>query len=100
MFARNFHYVVTAKHQLVAKALKKERRIGYDAESFRGREAIPEDMGVFGAIDEDGNEFLNLHGRVGDVRLITLAPILPDVPDVVVRAPLPPGMPPPGSMAK
>ena len=98
MFARNFHYVVTAKHQLVAKALKKERRIGYDAESFRGREAIPEDMGVFGAIDEDGNEFLNLHGRVGDVRLITLAAILPDVPDVVVvRGTLPSGMPPPPS---
>ena len=97
MFARNFHYVVTAKHRIVAKALKKERRIGCDVESFRGREAIPEDMGVFGAIDEDGNEFLNLHGRVGDVRLITSAPTLPDVPDVVVRGSLPSGMPPPPS---
>ena len=94
VFARNFHYVVTAKHQLVAKALKKERRPGCDVESFHGREAIPEDMGVFGAIDEDGNEFLNLHGRAGDVRLVASAPALPDVPDVVVRDSLPPGMPP------
>ena len=47
VFARNFHYVVPAKHQLVAKALKKEhRRPGCDVESFHGREAIPEDMGV------------------------------------------------------
>ena len=52
VFAPNFHYVVTAKHQLVAKALKKERRPGCDVESFHGREAIPEDMGVFGAIDD------------------------------------------------
>ena len=52
-------------------------------------------MGVFGAIDEDGNEFLNLHGRAGDVRLVASAPTLPDVPDVVVRASLPLGMPPP-----
>ena len=44
VFARNFHYVVTAKHQLVAKALKKERRPRCDVESFHGREAIPEDM--------------------------------------------------------
>ena len=51
-------------------------------------------MGVFGAIDEDGNEFLNLHGRAGGVRLVASAPALPDVPDVVVRDPLPPGMPP------
>jgi hypothetical protein len=97
VFARNFHYVVTAKHRIVAKALKKERRIGCDVESFRGREAIPEDMGVFGAIDEDGNEFLNPHGRTGDVRLVASAPTLPDVPDVVVRGSLPSGMPPPPS---
>ena len=94
VFARNFHYVVTAKHQLVAKALKKEHRLGCDVESFHGREAIPEDMGVFGEIDEDGNEFLNLHGRAGDVRLVASAPALPDVPEVGVRASLPPGMPP------
>jgi hypothetical protein len=100
VFARNFHYVVTAKHQLVAKALKKERHLGCDVESIHGREAIPEDVGVFGAIDEDGNEFLNLNGRAGDVRLVAPAPTLPVVPEVVVRAPLPPGMPPPGSMAK
>ena len=93
VFARNFHYVVTAKHQFVAKALKKERRLGCDVESFHG-EAIPEDMGVFGAIDEDGNEFLNLHGRAGDVRLVASAPALPDVPAVVVQDSLPPGMPP------
>ena len=49
---------------------------------------------MFGAIDEDGNEFLNLHGRAGDVRLVASAPTLPDVPDVVVRASLPPGLPP------
>ena len=67
---------------------------GCDVESFHGREAIPEDMGVFGATDEDGNEFLNLHGRAGDVRLVASAPALPDVPDVVVRDSLPPGMPP------
>ena len=41
---------------------------------------------MFGAIDEDGNEFLNLHGRAGDVRLVAPAPApaLPDVPDVVL----------------
>ena len=50
--------------------------------------------GLFGAIDVDGNEFLNLHGRAGDVRLVASAPALPDVPDVVVRDSLPPGMPP------
>ena len=100
VFARNFHYVVTAKHQLVAKALKKERHLGCDVESIHGREAIPEDVGVFGAIDEDGNEFLNLNGRAGDVRLVAPAPTLPVVPDLVVQAPLPPGMPPPGSMAR
>ena len=63
VFARHFHYAIMAKYQLVAKALKKERRHGCDGESFNEREAIPEDMGVFGAIDEDGNEFLNLQGR-------------------------------------
>ena len=44
VFARNFHYFVTAKHQLVAKALKKERRLGCDVGSFHERETIPEDM--------------------------------------------------------
>ena len=66
----------------------------------KSKKQMSEDMGMFGAIDEDGNEFLNLNGRAGDVRLVAPAPTLPVVPEVVVRAPLPPGMPPPGSMAK
>ena len=64
---------------------QKEHRLGCDVESFHWREAIPEDMGVFGEIDEDGNEFLNLHGRAGDVRLVASAPALPDVPEVSRR---------------
>ena len=95
VFVRSFHYVVMAKHQLVVKALRKERRIECDLGPLYEREAIPEDLGVFGSLDEDGDEFLSPHGRAGEVRLVDPAPALPDVPDVATLAPLPPGMPPP-----
>ena len=62
-----------------------------DIEPDRTRHVAPRQ------IDEDGNEFLNPHGRTGDVRLVASAPTLPDVPDVVVRGSLPSGMPPPPS---
>ena len=51
---------------------------------------------MLGDADLPRSDFI-CKSAVGDVRLITSAPILPDVPDVVVRGSLPSGMPPPPS---
>ena len=78
VFVRNFHFVAAAKHRAVTRALMKERSAG-ELDPLAERHAIPEDAGVFGAVDEGGNELLDPGGRTGDVRLVapTLLPVLP-----------------------
>ena len=89
VFVRNFHFVAAAKHRAVTRALMKERNAG-ELDPLAERHAIPEDAGVFGAVDEAGNELLDPGGRTGDVRLV--APTLLPTPTLLPVLPM--GMPP------
>ena len=58
VFVRTFHAVVTTKHRLIVSALSKEERGGSGPEELLNPHVLPEDVGVVGAIDEDGIDLI------------------------------------------
>ena len=58
VLVRNLHFTVTTKHRMIIKALSEERGTA-EPEKLLDPHVIPEDVGIFGAIDEDGNDLVS-----------------------------------------
>ena len=58
VLVRNLHFTVTTKHRMIIKALSEERGTT-GPEKLLDPHVIPEDVGIFGAIDEDGNDLVS-----------------------------------------
>ena len=83
--ANAYHYVVTTKHRLIVKALAKERGDDVDAygiplmlEPF----LLPEDIGAFGGVDENGIDQPN---SFGGARLVESTAFVPPVTPAVTH---------------